>query len=326
MGDKVAIHLTSEHLRARVTPERGADITHLTDLLSGIQLFAESPTGMVTSKYSGWGDSMAHWLNGYPGGWQVLAPNAGPEREWNGVEQGFHGEAALASWQVIQSHESEVQLETFLLTAPLHINRTVTVKGLCLTVTDRFTNLSTEPTSFRLCQHPAFGHPFLDSRSYVETNCRLFIADSENPGSLALPNSSGPPPEILIPGPLPNTVSLPGPSSRESLFGALSEFDLVGDAGSIASVNFVSPSAGVSARVSWDTQVFPYAWFWIEANAASHWPWFGRLYAIAIEPANILPGSGPGPHGLVRGGLGTSLVGGENLESTVTIEIQHNTS
>ncbi len=319
------IELTSDDLAVMLTPERGADITRLTDTHTGIQVLAESPTARVTNSNAAWSDSHAHWMNGYPGGWQLLVPNAGPERSWDGVTQGFHGEASLASWTVLARDPSGCELETFLLTAPLHIRRVVTVEGLRLTVSDTVTNLAPRPTQFRLCQHPAFGHHFLDSSSFLETTAGRFIADAERPGSFASANQTGSPTDVLPRGPRDNTVLLPGPGSEKDLFGALTEF--LPDAGTDAmtSVTFVSPTKKLSATVSWDYTVFPYAWMWIEANSMPTWPWFQRMYSIAVEPANVLPGSGPGPAGYERGGPGTTLAGGASLTAEVTITLSHHT-
>ncbi len=320
-GDQMTIHLSTDTIEVQITPNRGADITRLIHRPTGINVFAESPTGDVTNSQSSWSDSMTQWINGYPGGWQVLLPNAGPERQWEGAHQGFHGEASLASWAVREQTADRCELDTSLLTAPIHVHRTVTVKQSRLTVIDRISNLSPQPTAFRLCQHPAFGHHFLDESSYLVTTAGRFIADSDNPGSLARPNATGAPTDILPSGPLPNSVSLPGPGSGDSLFGALTEFVPEGGRDQNASVTFVSPTKQLAATVSWDAAVFPYTWFWIEANAMQTWPWFQRLYSVAVEPANILPGSGFGPAGYERGGPGTTLDAGETLTSEVSISL-----
>lgn len=325
-GDPMTIRLSTETIEVHVAPERGADIVRFIHRPSGINIFSESPTGDVTNTTSAWGDSMTHWINGYPGGWQILLPNAGPERHWEGVSQGFHGEASLASWTIQEQSAQHCELETSLLTAPLRVHRTVTVIESRLTVTDQITNLAPQPTTFRLCQHPAFGPQFLDDASYLVTTAGRFIADAENPGSMALRNATGAPAQVLPTGPFPHTVSLPGPGSGNSLFGALTEFVPVGEENQNTSVAFVSPTRNLAATISWDASVFPYTWFWIEANAMPTWPWFQRLYSVAVEPANTLPGSGPGPDHYERGGPGTTLDAGKTLSSVVSISINAHTS
>lgn len=317
----MAIELISDTLKVLITPERGADITQLIHRPSKINVFAESPTGKVVNSHAAWSDSKTHWLNGYPGGWQVLVPNAGTEREWDGVTQGFHGEASLASWTVLSQTTDHCELETHLLTAPLHLHRTIAVTQSRLSVIDRITNLSPQATTFRLCQHPAFGDHFLGDGSYLLTTAGRFIADAENTGSLAEPNATGAPAEVLSPGPVPRSVSLPSPGSGDSLAGVLTEFEPHGDNNVTTSVTFVSPRRHLSATLSWEPHIYPYAWVWFEANTAAAWPWFGRLYSLAIEPANMMPGSGPAPGGYERGGPGTTLLPAQTLSSEVSITL-----
>jgi len=317
----MAIELSTDTIEVQITPERGADITRLIHRPSGINVLAQSPTGKVTNSHASWSDSKAQWLNGYPGGWQLLVPNASTEREWDGVIQGFHGEASLARWTVLSQTVDRCELETYLLTAPLHLRRTITVTTSRLIVTDHITNLSPEPTTFRLCQHPAFGQDFLGEGSYLLTTAGRFIADAENTGSLAEPNATGAPADVLSPGPVPHSVSLPDPGSGDSLAGVLTEFEPVGDDDPTVSVTFVSPRTQLAATLAWDPQVYPFAWVWFEANTKPTWPWFGRLYSLAIEPANIMPGSGQSPGGYVRGGHGTTLDPAQTLESQIAITL-----
>lgn len=317
----MAIELSTDVIAVQITPERGADITQLIHRPTGINVLAQSPTGKVTNTHASWSDSKAQWLNGYPGGWQLLVPNASTEREWDGVIQGFHGEASLATWTVLSHAVDHCELETYLLTAPLHLHRTITVTESRLSVTDRITNLSPESTTFRLCQHPAFGQDFLGEGSYLVTTAGRFIADAENTGSLAEPNATGAPADVLSPGPVTHSVSLPDPGSGDSLAGVLTEFEPAGDDDPPVSVTFVSPSAKLAATLSWDHHVYPFAWVWFEANTKPTWPWFGRLYALAIEPANMMPGSGPAPGGYERGGEGTTLDPGQTLTSQVDVSL-----
>ena len=47
----------------------------------------------------------------------------------------------------------------------------------------------------------------------------------------------------------------------------------------------------LACTLSWDLDVFPYAWLWQELGATAGPPWFGRAYTIAIEPATSFPAS-----------------------------------
>lgn len=308
-----SITLSSDLIEVVVTPERGADIVQLTDRRTGIPLLATSPTGAIDPEGVKIGGTQARWLAGYPGGWQLLVPNAGPEREHDGVLQGFHGEASLARWRVTEQTADSCTLETHLSTSPLRIRRTVTVDGGALRVTDAVTNLSPDPVEVRLVQHPAFGEAFLGDGGYLVTSAKTMVTDADAPGTLAAPDVVGEPAALLREGPVPNSVELPRSGSGASLFACLSDF-------AEPRATFVSPRHGIAVHVDWDGAVLPHAWFWIEVHASPGWPWFRRLYSIAVEPANVLPGDDGRPAGhLTRGGNGTRIEGGDTLTTTTTL-------
>jgi len=315
----MVLTVASEDFEVSITPNRGADIVGITDRATGLQLLAVSPTGDVGASAAASGNSMEQWMRGYPGGWQILAPNAGPERVHDGVTQGYHGEASLAQWRVLKQSATSVTLATALLTAPLKIERNISVEGACVKVEDVVTNLAPEPCSFRLVQHPAFGAPFLDERSYLALPTATLVADATAPGTLIHAGAVGPPDKLLRAGPIPNSIALPGPGSSQSLFGAFTDFDSGEDASATNGVTFFSPTHGFGIQLSWGRSTYPHAWFWIEANAGSGWPWFKRLFSIAVEPSNVLPGEGMETNGYQRGGLGTTLASGSSLLSEVHI-------
>jgi hypothetical protein len=307
----MTIRLSGDVFDLEVAPERGADIVQVTDRATGVPLLAESPTRHVGRAPAG-ADSMAVWIAGYPGGWQLLVPNAGPARTHDGVRQGFHGEAALAAWTVLARTSTSCELETWLATAPLHLHRSITTDADGLAVTDTFRNVSPDPVQVRIAQHPAFGAPFLDEHSVVTVAAATLVADADAPGSLASAGAVGPLGTVLGARVGERGIRLPGPGSRESLFAALTDL-------AEAAAEFHSPIHGFGVRLSWDGAAYPHAWFWIEANAGEGWPWFRQLYAIAVEPSNVLPGEGETSDGRLRGGPGVVLEPGEPLTTTTRL-------
>ena len=308
----MTITLRGGALEAVIAPERGADIVQVIDVETGTPLLAVSPTGRAGPRALPGADSMAQWLAGYPGGWQLLVPNAGPERVHDNVTQGFHGEAALAEWSVLAHSPTECVLEAFLATSPLHLHRTVVADADGLAVTDTLTNLSLDAVHARIVQHPAFGAPFLDERSRVLVPAAILVADAEAPGSLAAADAVGAPADVLGLAVEGNGIRLPAPGSGVSLFGAFADF-------TEPAAVFDSPTHGFGIRLSWDAATYPHAWFWIEANAGAGWPWFRRLYSVAIEPASILPGEGTTSDGRRRGGPGVALEPGIPLTTTTRL-------
>ena len=204
----------------------------------------------------------------------------------------------LATWDVLAQDETSCELETHLLTAPLRLRRSVSVAGDTLTVTDEIENLSPDAVETRIVQHPAFGAPFLDGESYVVTSAAKIVTDADAPGSLAGADVVGRPDEVLASGTGPRQH--PAPRPRLGCFAVRRAHRVRHARGHV-----LQPDAGARrATRRGMAAILPHAWFWIEANAGSGWPWFRRLYAIAVEPANVLPGEGGTP-AHPRGGTGT---------------------
>lgn len=261
------ITLHSDAFDVLVSPDRGADIVQVTDRATSVPILAASPTGQVSAPRLASSDSTVQWINGSPGGWQLLAPNAGPHCVHDGVCLGFHGGAAVVRWSVLEQPETAASLATNLLAVPLQRNRRFELNGCELTLTDTITNLSPDPTSTRPALHPALGSRFLDERSDIVVHAETVITDADTPGSLAAADVVGGPREILTPGPVPHSIALPGLGSREALFAALTDFQA--DA---ANATFASPTHGFGTRLSWDPSIYANAWLWMEANAGSGWP------------------------------------------------------
>lgn len=293
LGRSGMVVLRSSALEVHVWPGKGADLCALIDRRSGIDLLWRTPwtVGDLASIPST-GDSQTDWLARYPGGWQQLVPNAGPARVVAGVRQGYHGEAAIRPWEVLDLGADRVVLTVELLTAPVRLTRSIRIDGDTLVVDDDMVNLSDEALDVRWVQHPGFGAPFIDEHCVIETGAARFVSDAQAPGSVLAANRVSDWP--FAPAADGSTVDLRRvPAGRRSVFGALTGFD-------IGWFTITSPTTGLSLRMDWDAGVFPHAWFWQELHASAGFPWFRRAYVVAVEPANVLPGEGA-TAGLARG-------------------------
>ncbi|NQX10320.1 hypothetical protein HQQ80_01635 [Microbacteriaceae bacterium VKM Ac-2855] len=68
-------------------------------------------------------------------------------------------------------------------------------------------------------------------------------------------------------------------------------------------------------RLSWDPEVLPHAHLWQERRSVQGAPWFGRVDAIAVEPASH-------PSGPAEIGLGPLILSGSSvLESSLRLRI-----
>ncbi len=309
--DDQLLRLSSDRIEVALLPGKGADIYSFVDRESGLDTLFKTPWGWRDAAAARAPDSQSAWLSRYPGGWQQLLPNAGPAREQDGVVLGYHGEAALVPWQIREVTDGRAQLAVELLTVPLRLERTVTVIDSSCQVHDVVRNLSPDPVAVRWVQHPVFGAPFVDGDTRIDTSAGRFLSDRDTPGTGILPDTLTRFP--ILPG-VDGDADLrviPGPNAPRAVFGALT------DVGTNAWFSLTSPNAGFGVRLAWDAAVYPHAWFWQECHASGGFPWFRRAYAVAVEPANILPGEGVSA-GLRRGD-GPRLAGGAEWTSEITL-------
>jgi hypothetical protein len=81
-----------------------------------------------------------------------------------------------------------------------------------------------------------------------------------------------------------------------------------------------NPESGLSARIEWDPEGFPYAWYWLEAGGRAGFPWFGAEYVLGVEPCTSYPTGGIG---VIRETSGTQLAipPGETRSRAVSVVV-----
>jgi hypothetical protein len=311
------VTLETELLQVAVLPDKGCDIYELRDVASGIDVLAKTRLGLSDLQPFGYASNSAEaWLSQYLGGWQLVLPNGGAPAQVNGAEWGFHGEACVLGWNVDELSATAMTASVRLLRAPLFVRRRLEVSGSTLIVRESVTNESASPIDVMWTHHPAFGAPFLDGGCTVSTGAKTITADDETPGT------------VLAAGSVHTWPSAQGSD------GAVVRLDEVAEAGSgVAHLAYLSefesgffaitnprPRLGVAFR--WPTDVFPCAWYWVEAGASKGFPWHGSHYSFAIEPATSAPGQGIG-NLRAKGGTPMTLAPDEEREVELEVTLFH---
>lgn len=281
------LRLASEELELVLLPANGADIYSLTDRPTGIDVLFKTPWdgAIPVGAYDG-SSSVERWVARYWGGWQLLLPNGGDECVEGGVTWGYHGEASVRSWDVIAADATSATLSVRLLTAPLAVTRTVTVIGPVVRISESVTNESDIPLEVMWSHHPAFGAPFLDETCVIDAGCRTVLADPTAPGTLLQPGARFSWPVVTDSrGREIDLRAVPGPGERRALLAYLTDF-------SDGFYAITNRDRGLGFGLRWPAETFGHAWLWQEVHATAAWPWFGRAYAMAIEPASTIPGHG----------------------------------
>jgi hypothetical protein len=281
-GSVADIELTSAELAVEVAPRFGGSITRVTHRPSGWDVLWRTPwAGDAPEPERDRPLESAEWCACSRGGWQVAFPNGGDACDWAGVRHGFHGEASVAAWNVLELHRSSIRLGLQLTAAPLEVERLITVVGARVSLRDQVVNLSDSPVDVMWTQHPGLGGDLLAGPVTIQTNARSFELDDQAAvvGVDARPGAAGRWPVV-------GGADLSRPVEGGALLGRLHDFD----GGPWVSVAREDGSLGV--RLTWDAAIYPHCWIWQELGGTAGPPWHGEARVIGVEPATSWPGQG----------------------------------
>jgi len=159
--------------------------------------------------------------------------------------------------------------------------RRIEVVDSHLDICDSVENLSPLAQEVSWVSHPAFGAPLLESGSRIRTDAKtLTLEPGRSPYSLENAVTELVAMKSEIAGVDLSVI----PAEARDLFATLSDFA----EGSVAIIN---DGLDIGVLLSWDLEIFPYAWFWQDLHATQEPPWLGRAYVTAIEPSNHRPQS-----------------------------------
>ncbi len=281
------LQLRSSELELVIDVEHGSDILSIKTINNDQELLLQTPWSdraeavLAQEQTSLFLDPVAHWMERYRGGWQILCPIAGPPRSIYGAPVGFHGEASISTWQVNNLEPSTAHLQLDFFSIPIRIEREISVVGNVINIKDAITNLSDLKLEFDYSSHPAFGGSLLDGEVTIETSAQKFHLDEENVSQHGLSGSTHEWPLIKSEnGSVLDVSHLPSPPTPLGVFGWLSDF---GDKKWYRVKNI---EKNIAFELEWDSDYLNYAWFWLEFNNSQGFPWFGKVRTFAIEPSS----------------------------------------
>ena len=287
--------MENEYLRIVVLLDKGSDIIEFLYKPLDVDFMWHSPLGyrnpsMFVETCSRMDGS---FLDYYGGGWQDILPNAGGACAHRGAEWGQHGETALIPWRcTIEKETSEeviAHLNTKCYRYPFTIDKWIILrrKEKILTIREKLTNESEQSLEFSWLQHLTFGEPFLSPKCVIDLAAETVLTHTQEiPGSI-LPvkrkfkwpvvegkhkeniDLSRIPPKNVRSHDLAYLMDL-----REGWYG------------------ITNTEMKLGFGLIWDKSVYPYIWFWRPLGGAWDYPWFGRAWAIGLEPCTSWPATG----------------------------------
>lgn len=281
------IKLKSSDLELVLDPNFGADILSITTLQTNQQVLFQTPWSeraeavLASEQTSFTLDPTAYWMERYRGGWQILCPNAGPGRKVHGAPLGFHGEASISKWKVVESKENSIHIELELFSVPIRIERAITLDRNKIAITDIITNLSSLDLEFDYSSHPAFGGALLDGAVEIETSAKKFHLDEDRESPHGAAGSSHDWPLVKgNSGSILDLSHLPSSENKLGVFGWLSDFE------GQKWYRVRNREKNLTFELQWESEYLDFAWFWLEFNNSEIFPWFRRVRTFAIEPSS----------------------------------------
>ncbi len=260
------LRLESEVLTATVDAARGGRIVSLVARASRRELLFQAPWPRADPPSPPAGDDA--WTRAWPGGWDVLFPNAGAACVVNGRPRGFHGEASLGAWDVERTDELAAEL-SWHDDDGLRLRRAVRLDGARLLVENAVVNDGERAQPFVLAEHLIFG-PAIAAGAQLAVE-RAVAVQLEDAGHAV--GSPAAWPHVRRSGVDENWSSATGePFSR---FGVLSE---------VAGSRIRAESRdGHAVEVVWRNM--PYLWLWHEHGASDTFPGGSPIVCLGLEPA-----------------------------------------
>lgn len=285
------IILENNLIKVGVLVDKGADVFEFIYKPTDTSFLWQSPQGLIDPRKvtPSIASSSGAFLDSYHGGWQEILPGGGPVN-YRGAELGLHGEITNLGWEydIITDTPEEISVKFYVtcIRTPFRVERTMRlfVNNPALYINEKLINLSPSDQELMWGHHPALGAPFLKHGLSLIVPAKTGVIHSP----LFAPSS------ILIPGteftwPIANKdhhqidlSKIPGPEAGFSELIYLKELA----AGWYA---VMDPEEQIGIGFSWDKDIFPYLWFWCVYGKFPTYPWWDRVYCIALEPWTSIP-------------------------------------
>lgn len=281
-----AYTLTDGEHALTLIPEKGSDIVSLRHIPSDTEFLWTTPNGLRRDTPS------KSFIDNYEGGWQELFPTGGPPLMFRGAEMPKHGEVFSLAWNVVATEatrdRASITLEVKTVRSPFHIKKTITLHagtGM-IEIDETATNRGEEDLPVMWGHHPAFGGNFLDGSCKIDAPARRVwsyaLPENELTGQFEV-NVSGEWPLLKNKrGQMVDVSEIAPPTARTADMLFIGDFEDDWFA-------ITNRDKKVGVALLFDRTVFPLFWYWRMLGGGTGYPWYGRAYAVALEPFTTAP-------------------------------------
>jgi hypothetical protein len=278
------LRLSTDALTVEIIPGLGGTVTSVTRRADDAALLWSPPWGLrPRGSRSLPSTPEAQMIDSLAGGWQTLFPNAGDAVFVHGVDWGYDGEARL-TWMDWEFTGSSVRMTGRLVRAPFEITKIISVRDHEITVGETVRNVGRERIETMWGSQLMLGGVLLGRETIVSSAAAVVRPDPQTSPDINYDDLM-PWPRSHGPGAMINLSLLPEPDSAETRLVYLSDF-------SRPMISISRPSHRIGIELEWDTEVFPYVWYSMEAGGRRGFPWYRAGYFLALTPSTSWPAHG----------------------------------
>jgi hypothetical protein len=278
------LRLSTDALTVEIIPGLGGTVTSVTRRADDAALLWSPPWGLrPRGSRSLPSTPEAQMIDSLAGGWQTLFPNAGDSVFVHGVDWGYDGEARL-TWMDWEFTGSSVRMTGRLVRAPFEITKIISVRDHEITVGETVRNVGRERIETMWGSQLILGGVLLGRETTVSSAAAVVRPDPQTSPDISYDDLM-PWPRSHGPGAMINLSLLPEPDSAETRLVYLSDF-------SRPMISISRPSHRIGIELEWDTEVFPYVWYSMEAGGRRGFPWYRAGYFLALTPSTSWPAHG----------------------------------
>jgi hypothetical protein len=154
-----SLTITSDRIAVTSHPEHGFHITSVVDRSDGVELLWQRGSASPRALGDDLGPAGAPSVDTFDqdlllGGWFLMFPSVGVPGSGD-ADHWMHGEAPRLAWQRREHTESRVRCSLHTPSG-FEVARVLSVRGPTLTVDTSIRNLTTEPLTWAMGEHPCF--------------------------------------------------------------------------------------------------------------------------------------------------------------------------
>ena len=304
--------------RISVLLDKGSDIFEVIYKPRDVDVIWHSPNGYKspTTHVERISRQEDEFADNYGGGWNDVFPNYGFASSNLGTKFGTHGESSLLPWtcRSVKSTGDRVvaQLEFRCVRYPLRSEKTLTLHGTTLIVSEDLFNTGEQEIEFAWAQHIAYGEPLVSSDLQIDI-----------PGIRAVSHDYAMSHERIKPDVQFNWPIAPGIDGHEVDLSTIPDRDqrIQEDFPIIElqapEYELYNPKLDLGVALRWNS-AFPYLWYWLNWGILDY-PYFGRGRTLALEPSSTTKTTGLADQ--IANGTALRLPPGEKLHGEIEMKL-----